>query len=489
MNRIPHLRDAQVKSTDASVKPPGPGGALQLWVAGLAVVAAATAITLVARGASIGNIWAILALGIASAVAERGTVKLSSTTELTISPVLTLFAAVLYGPLAGGLVGAASELGEAELFGEHEPGRNPRLKWLTYTSSRFIIGVSMGLVAQTVLDRSSETAGLVVATLLASLVGESLEVTFASVTSALRGNHSPIARTVGPLMVTATCVYGPFVAALAYMYTNVSPWTAFFFLAPVLAAQQLFSLYQEKARLYREQVVLTDELRSANDTLRGANLSFATALVQTLEESDRYTAGHSRAVATYSRDIAERMGLGSNEQERVYLCGLVHDIGKIGLPSSVLNKEGLLTLEERRQMEKHSEIGERILEKVAAYSDVALIVRHHHERADGEGYPDRLCLEDIPPVSRIIAVADAYNAMTSDRPYRKAMDYVIARDRLLQAMGSQFDTEPIIAFLAVLAGASDDYRRAKGDGFGDIDTSETLELVESSLALAHLGAA
>jgi putative nucleotidyltransferase with HDIG domain len=488
MNRIPHSRDTQVKP-DAPVKPPGPGGVLQVWVGGLAVLAAATGISLVATGESVGNLWAIVALGIASAVAERGTVKLSSTTELTISPVLTLFAAVLYGPLAGGLVGAASELGETELFGEHQPGRNPRLKWLTYTSSRFIVGVSMGLVAQTVLDRSSETAGLVVATLLASVVGESLEVTFASITSALRGNHSSIARTVGPLMVTATCVYGPVVAALAYTYTNVSPWTAFFFLAPVLAAQQLFSLYQEKARLYEEQVILTDELRSANDTLLGANLSFATALVQTLEESDQYTAGHSRAVATYSRDIAERMGLDQSEQERVYLCGLVHDIGKIGLPSAVLNKEGRLTLDERRQMEKHSEIGERILEKVAAYSDVALIVRHHHERVDGEGYPDRLRLENIPTVSRIIAVADAYNAMTSNRPYRQAMDYVIARDRLLQAMGSQFDTDPVVAFLAVLAEASDDYRRARGRGFGDIDTSEAIELVESSLTRAQLGAA
>ena len=253
----------------------------------------------------------------------------------------------------------------------------------------------MGFVAQAVLDEARGLRGLSLPRFWPRFVGEALEVTFASITSAIRGNHSSIARTVGPLMVTATCVYGPFVAVLAYTYINVSPWTAFFFLAPVLAAQQLFSLYQEKARLYGEQVALTDELRAANETLLGANLSFATALVQTLEESDRYTAGHSRAVATYSRDIAERMGLEPAEQERVYLCGLVHDIGKIGLPSSVLNKEGLYT-RERRQMEMHSEIGERILEKVAAYSDVARIVRHHHERVDGEGYPDRLRVGSHP---------------------------------------------------------------------------------------------
>jgi HD-GYP domain-containing protein (c-di-GMP phosphodiesterase class II) len=150
----------------------------------------------------------------------------------------------------------------------------------------------------------------------------------------------------------------------------------------------------------------------------------------------------------------------------------------------VLNKEGRLTLEERREMERHSEIGERILEKVAAYADVARIVRHHHERMDGEGYPDRLSGEEIPVIARIIAVADAYNAMTSDRPYRKAMDYSVARDRLLQAMGSQFDVEPVVAFLAVLAESSVDYRRAQGEGFGPLDRAHTYEVIESSLSVA-----
>jgi putative nucleotidyltransferase with HDIG domain len=191
-------------------------------------------------------------------------------------------------------------------------------------------------------------------------------------------------------------------------------------------------------------------------------------LVQTLEESDRYTAGHSRAVATYSRDIAERLGLPMEEQERAFVAGLVHDIGKIGLSPSVLNKEGRLSLEERREMERHSEIGERILSKVEAYADVALIVRHHHERIDGHGYPDGILGPEIPTLSRIIAVADAYNAMTSDRPYRPAMVYPAARDRLLQAMGSQFHTDVVVALISLLADATDDYRYARGSEFGAV---------------------
>jgi putative nucleotidyltransferase with HDIG domain len=460
-----------------------------LWVFCLAGAAASLAAVLIGLDYTLGSPFVVLALCVAAAFAERGTVRLSRTTELSISPALTLFAAVLFGPLASGIVGAASELGDSELFKPAAPGRQPYLKWLNYTSSRFIAGAAMGICAEWVRGESPDTTGLVLATILASLVGEALEVAFASVTSVVRGNRSHVVRTVGPLMVTATCVYAPAVAGLAYAYSEVSPWTALLFLAPALAAQRLFSLNQEKARLYDEQLKLTRDLTEANETLRSANLSFATALVQTLEESDRYTAGHSRAVATYSRDIAEQLGMPPDDQELTYLCGLVHDIGKIGLSPALLNKEGRLTLEERREMERHSEIGERILEKVAAYQGVANAVRHHHERIDGEGYPDRLRGEDIPRISRIIAVADAYNAMTSDRPYRKAMPFEVARDRLLQAMGSQFEPDMVVAFLAVLATQSTNYREARGDGFGNVDGAAAIALVTASLDAPRVDAA
>jgi HD-GYP domain-containing protein (c-di-GMP phosphodiesterase class II) len=441
---------------------------LPAYVLCLTLLAVATGLALALAGYTPGNLLVLFALCVAAALTDRASVRYSETTDLTISPVLTLFAAVLFGPLAGGVVGAASELGDSELFGKRRRGRSLHLKWLTYTSTRFMAGAAMGLTAQAVLGRSDSTLGLFAATIAASAVGETLEIVFATATSRLRGNKTSIPRTVGPLMATAVCVYAPVVAALAFAYEEVSPWSAFLFLAPALAAQQLFSLYQAKARLYEEQLSLYADLKVANTRLSEANLSFATALVQTLEESDRYTAGHSRAVATYSRDIAITMGLTVDDQERTYLSALVHDIGKIGLPPSVLNKEGRLTLDEFREMERHSEIGERILSKVDAYSDVALIVRHHHERMDGHGYPDRISGEDIPLISRILAVADAYNAMTSDRPYRAAMVYPAARDRLLQAMGSQFYTDAVVAFLSVLADATEDYRYALGPDFGAV---------------------
>jgi putative nucleotidyltransferase with HDIG domain len=286
---------------------------------------------------------------------------------------------------------------------------------------------------------------------------------------------------VVPAVVTSFLVHVPVVALLVAAY-SATPWATPLFLIPALAAQRVYNLYQRQRRLTEEVTEANDRLIASNTALESANFSFATALVQTLEESDRYTAGHSRAVATYARDVATRMGLEPVQQEVAFLSGLVHDIGKIGLPASVLNKEGRLTLEERRAMETHSEIGERILSKVEAYADIAEIVRHHHERFDGEGYPDRLRGDSIPPISRIIAVADAYNAMTSDRPYRKAMQFEVARDRLLQAMGSQFFADPVVAFLAVLSEASDDYRFARGSGFGATPETEVYSLFDSSAA-------
>ena len=116
-------------------------------------------------------------------------------------------------------------------------------------------------------------------------------------------------------------------------------------------------------------------------------------------------------------------------------------------------------------MQEHSAIGERILSHVDEYAEIATVVRFHHERIDGQGYPDGLTAEDIPQVSRIIAVADAYNAMTSDRPYRDAMPSRVARLRLAQAVDSQFDTAVVAAFEAILAGADEAYRLAKRPDF------------------------
>jgi putative nucleotidyltransferase with HDIG domain len=273
-----------------------------------------------------------------------------------------------------------------------------------------------------------------------------------------RGNLAEVLRTITSVSLLTVPLYVPVLALFVYGYHLYSLWLILIFFIPALAAQRLLNLYQQEK-------VVSQDLAEANERLRRTSLSFATALVATLDARDQYTAGHSAAVAIYARDIAERMGLAQEKQELVHLCGLVHDIGKIGLPAGLLEKPGPLTLEERRQMEKHSEIGERILRNVDDYSEIADIVRSHHERIDGMGYPDGLPGDEIPVLARIIGVADAYDAMTSDRPYREALPSRVARMRLAQAVETQFDTAVVAAFEAILATADDDYRSGRGSSF------------------------
>jgi putative nucleotidyltransferase with HDIG domain len=444
-----------------------------VYVIALVLTAALTAATLLAAGYSLESPFTVVALCLAGAAAERISLRfavtqrgLTSTEEHSISQVPTLFAAVLFGPLAAATVGAASMLGDPELISRRDANRAPRLKWATYSSTRFISGAIMGFTAQATLALvPSEFGELVAASLLTAVMGEVLDVFFAALTARVRGRPiGDVVHSLAPLVMTSAVVYAPIVALLAYMYVRVSPWTLALFLVPAMAVQRLYALYQEQRQL-------AVDLSSANDTLERANLQFAAALIATLDARDQYTAGHSAAVAIYSRDIAERMELGDEIRDQAYLCGLVHDIGKIGLPPGLLEKPGALTLEERRNMQEHSAIGERILAHVDEYSEIARIVRHHHERIDGQGYPDGLADDDIPLVSRIIAVADAYNAMTSNRPYRDAMPSRVARLRLAQAVDSQFDTSVVAAFEAILASADEDYRLARRADFREFAQS------------------
>jgi putative nucleotidyltransferase with HDIG domain len=434
------------------------GSYLSAWVGTLALGAIGLCAALVAHGYGVTHPVPVAVLAALAIVAEHESIRLTPHVEVTVASLLCVFAAVVLGPLSGAVVGAAGLLIDL-------PRRDvaqPILRWITWTSIRVIATATAGLAAAAVTSAAIDRnfGALFGAVGAAFVVDTIVDFGLGSVAPIIRGTNTltGAAKSVGPAILASVPLHAPVVAVLAYAYETISPWSVTLFAIPAVAAQRLLLLYRQQ----RETV---DALGIANDRLERANLSFATALVATLDARDRYTAGHSTAVAIYARDVAKRLGLEAAEQELVHLCGLVHDVGKIGLPAGLLEKPGALSLVERRQMEEHSAIGEGILRNVDDYGEIAKIVRHHHERVDGEGYPDRLTGEDIPLLARIIAVADAYNAMTSDRPYRDAMPSRVARLRLAQAVETQFDTAVVAAFEAILASSSDDYRLAREPEF------------------------
>jgi putative nucleotidyltransferase with HDIG domain len=420
------------------------------WTAGLWVAATTVGISLVG---ALPSFWVVGGLALLAAVAERQSVPLTRNTEASVAFLPFVFSAVAFGPFTALVVGALAGVGDF---------RRPYMRWAVYLPVRALTAAIAGLAAGRVAapDHLNTLGVILLATLAASVANLGADVFFNLGTQAVRGSGTASAflRALAPLLFVQNLLYTPVVALLVYGYRLYSVAIVGAFLVPAIALQRVTHLYQTQ----REAV---SDLEHMNARLERANLSFASALVATLDARDRYTAGHSAAVAVYCRDIAQRMGLSEEDQRLVHLCGLVHDIGKVGLPPGLLEKSGALTLEERRQMEQHPVIGERILSKVEDYSAIATIVRHHHERVDGLGYPDNLEDDDIPLLSRIIAVADAYNAMTSDRPYRDAMPSRVARLRLAQAVESQFDTTVVAAFEAVLTGASDAYRSGQREDF------------------------
>ena len=181
------------------------------------------------------------------------------------------------------------------------------------------------------------------------------------------------------------------------------------------------------------------------------NIQVVRALATAIDAKDNYTNGHSTRVAEYSRMIAERSGYSKAEQDELYMIALLHDVGKIGVPDTVINKSSKLTDEEFALIRKHPIIGDSILRSIKDRPDLATGARWHHERYDGKGYPDGKAGEDIPEVARIIAVADAYDAMTSRRSYRDAMSQEAVRSEIERCMGTQFDPRFAQVMLEIIA--------------------------------------
>jgi len=205
----------------------------------------------------------------------------------------------------------------------------------------------------------------------------------------------------------------------------------------------LLSAMALKAGIALDNARLYDDMR---------NLFFNTVetLVRAIQARDQYTSGHSSRVSRYCLQIAEKLDLDTKDKHHVYLTSMLHDIGKIGIPDDLLNRPGRLSEEEMEKVRQHPSMGASMLQALGQMHPIVPFIKHHHEAYDGSGYPDGLKGDKIPLVSRIVSVADTYDAMTSDRPYRKARSKMEAIEELKRCAGSAFDPKVVNAFLEVL---------------------------------------
>ncbi len=204
---------------------------------------------------------------------------------------------------------------------------------------------------------------------------------------------------------------------------------------------------------------INTELKEANEQLEKAYIESIETLRYTVEAKDKYTKGHSDRVAAYSVLIGKKLGLSEEDLHTLQIGGLFHDIGKIGVPDSILLKNAKLTDDEYSEIKNHPTIGAHILSNATIFKDLLPIVKHHHERYDGHGYPSQLKGEDIPYLARIAAIADTFDAMTSKRPYRDALSLETVLSEIERCKGTQFDPNIADAFIDILKNSYDEIEK------------------------------
>jgi hypothetical protein len=367
--------------------------------------------------------WAALVLFIlVAAVAEFWTVPATAEGGVSLCFVITYAAAILFGPCFGALTACAGGL----VYGAV---RHKDAMKTSFNAGQLAVAGGMTGLAFNAL-RSSPHLSLTSNALAfagAAVVFIILTSALASAAIALCGrpfvHQWLLALREGGVFYLAMAPLG----ALAASSYEQSPWTLLYFPLLVWIIYKGFSLFAH--------------LR--NDTDKAL-----VVLANTIDQRDTYTYQHSVRVAGYVSHIVARLDLPADDVDLILSAARVHDLGKIAIDNRILFKEGPLTDEERQEVNRHPGAGAELAGQFSMYGEGADIIRHHHERWDGSGYPDGLAGESIPLGARIIAVADVYDAMTSDRPYRRALSHEVALSELIRGSGTQFDARMVEAFLA-----------------------------------------
>ncbi|HEY3317405.1 MAG TPA: HD-GYP domain-containing protein [Coriobacteriia bacterium] len=376
----------------------------------------------------------LIALVLVAAFSEVLPVQLASMT-VSITTAVCAAATILLGPAAGGLVTGVSAV-PASLMVKEQPILRGSFNVGQLTLAALAGGWVYTLAGGRPLGAAPLTgpqmpgmmlplAGLAVGAFLINTTFVGAFIAIRSETPFLTVWKSSFVWTV-----PAQAALAVLALALAQVVASEGIVGLALFVVPLMIARQFYERYMLLKRTYA-------------DTVR--------SLVAVIEAKDLYTKGHSERVAAYSVDIARRLGLGNQKIERIELAALLHDLGKVGISRSILLKSSPLTDEELSAIKMHPEIGARIIENVPFLADLVPLISAHHERIDGTGYGSQLAGEAIPIEARILGVADAFDAMTSSRPYRAAMSREDTVFELTHCAGEQFDRVIVETFIESLA--------------------------------------
>jgi putative nucleotidyltransferase with HDIG domain len=400
----------------------------------------------------------LLFAGLAS-IAQLGDVELftNSRSRVSVASVMAIASILLFGPMAGALVqlscGVMTAITTTLRSRQAESGRASMFIRTAFNTSMLVISTAAagwtyvlagGSIGVDNIYQVSNLIPLIVAVTVDVLVNLILLIMVIS----LQTKRSPIHiwehdfRWAAPIAI-AGGVIGGGVLAVAYDLLWIVGIAVFFL--PILATSYSFRTYVNNMKGY------VDKLEDMNLTLGEINLGLLETLGAIIDAYDVYTYGHSTQVATYASAIAEKMDLPPDEQARVVKAALIHDLGKVGIMDSIISKPGPLTDEEYNILKRHPVIGAEIINRMKGFQDLVPLVRHHHERWDGRGYPDGLEKDEIPVGARILALSDSLDAMLSDRPYRPTRSMKEVVEEVIRCTGTQFDPQVVEAFFEVKA--------------------------------------
>jgi len=434
----------------------------------LVVLIAGLAIAFFAPDISTDGWQGLLTLTLLAIAFERFGIRIYGDTHVSAGVVALMAIAIIYGAPAVAIA-APLVVFAATLF-THGGWYKRAFDMGSYT----LANVCAALVFNALIDVDGGVSGWWVSAALAATMvnyGVNIPLVANAVSLSTGGSWLGVWRDEHQWIIPYYIVFGLLGLALSAAYLALGIPGIFAFVAPPLMMRFALQQYVSKT----EQTVL--ELKQKNAELEAANENILQmtdrltetydgtleALVQALDARDRETRGHSFRVASYVLSMARILGIreGTYEWTDMYRGALLHDVGKIGVPDFILHKPGPLTPEEWDDMKRHPNIGHDMLKEISFLSGAASIVHCHHERFDGKGYPRGLAGDEIPLGARIFTIADAFDAMTSDRPYRKALPPEMAREEVVRHSGTQFDPQVVQAFLLVYDELEKDARTAE----------------------------